>query len=249
VKGGTLTEESFAKLREYMNDVKGESGQHAFMVLETDSDRGANMGEIERAPEIEIHNLAGMLQQDELFQKYLDNNRQRVQSAFQLPDLYVGYTRDFNRATAQTAQEITEKQVFQPERQSLAWAINNKLLADYRFRYVEAYFREPDIQNPDDMMKILNVTERAGGLTPNRAKELTYKISGGISEDYRDADGKVCEWGNIPLAYAKMAQTGNPGVGAQLTNQIQKAADDGNDEIVAVMKEVRSLLLRKEASI
>ena len=237
VKGGTLTDDSFAKLKEYMNGIKGENGQHAFMVLETDSVSNVSMGEMERAPEIEVHNLAGMLQKDELFQEYLDNNRQRTQSSFQLPDLYVGYTKEFNRATAQTAQEITEKQVFQPERQSLAWIINNKLLADYKFKYVEAYFKEPDIQNPDDIMKILNITERAGGLTPNRAKELTYKISGDVSEDYPG------EWGDIPIAYAKMTQTD-----AQLVKQIQKAADDGNTEIVAVMKEVRSLLLKQEAT-
>lgn len=68
-----------------------------------------------------------------------------MQSAFQLPDLYVGYTTDFNRATAQSAQEVTEEQVFQPERESLAWVINHKLLADYHFKYVEAYLLEPNI--------------------------------------------------------------------------------------------------------
>lgn len=242
VKGGTLTDDSFAKLRQYMNDIKGENGQHAFMVLETDSDKRISMGEIEKAPDIEIHNLAGMLQKDELFQEYLDNNRQRIQSAFQLPDLYVGYTRDFNRATAQTAQEITEKQVFQPARQSLAWVINHKLLAEYHFKYVEAYFKEPDIQNPDDIMKILNITERAGGLTPNRAKELTYKISGGTSENYSG------EWGDIPLAYAKLTQSNDTGIDTQLMKQIRKADDDGNAEIVAVMKEVRALLMKREAA-
>ena len=247
VKGGTLTDDSFNKLKEYMNDIKGENGQHAFMVLETDSDKGTNMGEIEKAPDIEIHNLAGMLQQDELFQTYLDNNRKRVQSAFQLPDLYVGYTEDYNRATSQTAQEVTEKQIFQPERQSLAWVVNNKLLADYKFKYVEAYFKEPDIQNPDDIVKILNVTERAGGLTPNRAKELTYKISGGISEDYKDKDGKISEWGNIPLAYAKMIQQTAPTLDTQLAKQIKKADDDGHIEIVAVMKAVRAMLSKREA--
>lgn len=99
-----------------------------------------------------MKDLASILQKDELFQEYLDNNRKRVQSAFLLPDLYVGYTTDFNRATAQTAQEVTEQQVFQPERTSLAWVINNKLLNCYRFQYVEAYFLAPDISNPDDML-------------------------------------------------------------------------------------------------
>lgn len=240
IEGGTLTDDSFTKLQTYMNDIKGEKGQHAFMVLETETVGNKTDFAEEEKPKITIHNLASMLQKDELFQDYLENNRRKVQSAFQLPDLYVGYTTDFNRATAQTAQEITEKQVFQPERKSIAWAINNKLLNGYGLKYVEAYFLEPDITNPDDLAKILNITERAGGLTPNKAKEITYSIMGEAAENY---DG---EWGDIPLAYSK---TQVPAVAAQLDAQIQKAATDvNNDAVVAVMKEVRALLLKMEAT-
>lgn len=169
IKGGTLTDESFDKLQQYMNDIKGAAGQHAFIILETESSEGRVDFDQSEKPEIEVKDLANILQKDELFQDYLDNNRRKVQSSFQLPDLYVGYTTDFNRATAQTAQEVTEEQVFQPERKSLAWVVNNKLLNGYQFKYVEAYFLEPDISNPDDLYKLLTVANNAGGLTPNKA--------------------------------------------------------------------------------
>lgn len=246
IKGGTLTEESFNKLQEYMDAIKGEAGQHAFMVLEAENADNRTDFSDEKQPEIEIKDLASILQKDELFQEYLDNNRRKVQSAFQLPDLYVGYTTDFNRATAQTAMEVTEKQVFQPERRSLAWAINNRLLNGYQFKYVEAYFLEPNITNPDDLAKILNVTERAGGLPPNKAKEITYKLMGETSDDY---DG---EWGDIPLAYSKSQAPATPAgfgpssVGSQLEAQIAKAAAANNDAVVAVMKEVRDYLRQHE---
>ena len=239
VKGGTLTEDSFGKLQEYMDGVKGEKGQHAFLLLEVEgADNNFDFDE-GKPPEIEIKDLASILQKDELFQDYLDNNRRKVQSAFQLPDLYVGYTTDFNRATAQSAQEVTEEQVFQPERRSLAWTINNKLLNGYGLRYVEAYFLEPDITNPDDLSKILNITERAGGLTPNKAKEITYKILGETSDDYED------EWGDTPLQYlrSQVGSTRLPGDwDIQLSKQIQKAQSANDDSVAAVMKEVRSLL-------
>jgi PBSX family phage portal protein len=239
IKGGTLTEDSFTKLQAYMNNIKGEAGQHAFIVLEAENADNRTDFEGEKQPEIEIKDLAAILQKDELFQEYLDNNRRRVQSAFQLPDLYVGYTTDFNRATAQTAMEVTEKQVFQPERKSLAWAVNNKLLNGYNFKYVEAYFKEPDISNTDDLAKILNIAERAGGLTPNKAKEIAYSIMG---DNFEPFDG---EWGELPLAYSK-AQAGPaaPPVTEQLGQQIQKAAAQRDDAVVAVMKEVRSVLAR-----
>ena len=238
VKGGTLTEDSFTKLTEYMNGIKGEAGQHAFIVLETEASDNTAAFEGEQKADIEIKDLASILQKDELFQEYLDNNRRRVQSSFQLPDLYVGYTTDFNRATAQTAQEVTEKQVFQPERKSLAWAINNRLFNGYNFKYVEAYFKEPDINNPDDITKILNIVERAGGLTPNKAKEVAYEALG---DNFEPFEG---EWADVPLAYAKLNQTPDiNNLSAQLEKQISKAAGAQDDAIVAVMKEVRSLLL------
>ena len=198
VKGGTLTDSAFTKLKEYIDGIEGESGQHSFLVLETDTLETATAFTDPKQPEVEIKDLAAILQKDELFQAYQENGRKKTQSAFLLPDLYVGYTTDFNRATAQTAMEVTEKQVFQPERTSLAWAVNQKLLNGYRFKYVEAQFDEPDITNPDDIQKILNITERAGGMTPNTAKELTYEVLG--KDGCEDYEG---DWGDIPLTYTK----------------------------------------------
>ena len=246
VKGGTLSDESFDKLQHYIEDIKGESGQHAFIVLETEASDARADYEQQTQPEVEIKDLANILQRDELFQEYLDNNRRRAQSAFQLPDLYVGYTTDFNRATAQTAQEVTEQQVFQPERKSLAWAINNRLLNGYGFKYVEAYFLEPDISNPDDLQKLLTAASAAGGLTPNVAKRIVYEAIGETAEDYPE-NPEEASWADIPLAYKNQASTsGNmfdlSGITMSLQRQIEKAADQQDDAVVSVMKEVRRLL-------
>lgn len=238
INGGTLTDSSFEKLQTYMNDIKGENGQHGFIVLEAENIENRTDMEGETKPNVEIVKMADVLQKDELFQDYLNNNRRKVQSAFQLPDLYVGYTTDFNRATAQSAQEVTEKQVFQPERQSLAWIINHKLLADYHFKYVEAYFLAPDITNPDDMTKILNITERAGGLTPNKAKALTYKIFNEPAEDFEG------DWGNVPLAYSKTAQPSYGGFDQGNAQQVRKSAEHDDIELMSVMKEIRQILIK-----
>ena len=249
VKGGTLSDESFDKLKSYMAEIKGENGQHAFVVLETESNENATALDGEKQADIEIKDLASILQKDELFQEYQENGRKKTQSAFLLPDLYVGYTTDFNRATAQTAMEVTEKQVFQPERTSLAWTVNNRLLNGYRFRYVEVKFDDPDITNPDDIQKILNITERAGGLTPILAKEVTYNTLG--KDGCEDYEG---DWGDIPLQYVKAStekQMEEPGFQKkaisseelkQVDEQIQKAHDNRDVEVIAVMKEVRKML-------
>ncbi len=250
VKGGTLSDESFDKLKSYMAEIKGENGQHAFVVLETESNENTTALQGEKQTDIEIKDLASILQKDELFQEYQENGRKKTQSAFLLPDLYVGYTTDFNRATAQTAMEVTEKQVFQPERASLAWMVNNRLLNGYQFQYVEVKFNDPDITNPDDIQKILNITERAGGLTPNLAKEVTYSTLG-----KRGCEDYAGDWGDVPLQYMKAAserqtldQYADPAKNVsveeikQMDKQIQKALDNHDTEVVAVMKEVRKML-------
>ncbi|QIB26088.1 phage portal protein [Caloranaerobacter azorensis] len=172
IKGGTLSDESWEKLQNYMNDIKGENGQHAFIVLEAEDNENKTDLEGTKPVEVELKDLAGILQKDELFQDYLENSRKKIQSSFLLPDLYTGYTSDFNRATAQTAMEITEKQVFMPERKSLAWQINHRLLNGYNFKYVTFYFKGPDLSNVDDIVKALNIAERAGGLLLMLLKNL-----------------------------------------------------------------------------
>ena len=102
IEGGSLSDESYAALQQYMNAIEGEKGQHAFLLLETEKKDGevasVSYGD-EKAvlPKVEIKDLASVLQKDELFQDYIDNSRKRVQSAFNLPDVYVGYTTDYNR--------------------------------------------------------------------------------------------------------------------------------------------------------
>ncbi len=239
IKGGTLKEESFTKLQQYVNDIKGEEGQHAFIVLEAENKEAKTDFEQSEKPEIEVKDLANILQKDELFQDYLSNSRKKVQSSFLLPDLYVGYTTDFNRATAQMAQEVTEKQVFQPERKSLAWIINNKLLNCYQFKFVEVYFKEPNISNPDDLYKLLTVCNNAGGLTPNKAKQIIYEAYGETAEDYLE------EWGNIPVVCKTQENTMDVGtLSMNLQKQIEKAARNHDDEVVAIMKEVKNVLLK-----
>lgn len=240
VKNGTLSQESFEKLQNYMDGIKGAAGQHAFIVLETEAADNTAQFE-ENKIDIEVKDLASILQKDELFQGYIDNNRRKVQSAFLLPDLYVGYTTDFNRATAQTAMEVTEKQVFQPERKSLEWVINNKLLNEYGFQHVEAYFLTPDISNPDDLAKILTICNAAGGLTPNKAKEIALSALGEVSEDFPE------EWGETPLAVQNSQRASSMGAFSVLMSDvIQKAKDNHDDEIVPVLKEIRSYLRKLE---
>ncbi len=239
VRGGGLTDDSYDSLQGYMNDIEGEKGQHGFLVLELEETSTKAGFEGSTQPDVEIKDLASVLQKDELFQEYLDNSRKKMQSSFRLPDLYVGYTTDFNRATAQTAQEVTEQQVFIPLRGSVAWIINNKLLNDYMFKHVEVYFKAPEITNPDDMAKLLAIAEKAGGITPNLAHEIALSTMGKTAEDYTE------EWGDIPVVLSSTSTTKEP---EAEDSTIEKSVGVSiNDELVDVLRSVKTeIYLRGE---
>ncbi|MCD7727038.1 MAG: hypothetical protein LUH57_01665 [Ruminococcus sp.] len=110
------------------------------------------------------------------------------------------------------------------------------MLNGYGFKYVEAYFCEPDISNPDDLYKLLSVCNNAGGLTPNKAKQILFESLGEISEDFEG------DWANEPLNYTRIKPNENTQLDEALQQQIAKAASNHDDEIVAVMKEVKKVL-------
>ena len=64
-----------------MTGIKGENGQHAFIVLEAAEDASKTVIDGDKPPSVQIVNMSSMLQRDELFQEYQDNHRRKVQSA------------------------------------------------------------------------------------------------------------------------------------------------------------------------
>lgn len=221
VQGGTLSDSSWAKLQEYMNDIEGEKGQHGFLVLEAESLEPNTSLEEKESVKVEVKPLAEILQKDELFQEYLKNHRQKVQSSFNLPDIYVGYSQDYNVATAKEIVKKTEEQVFQPERDSLEWILNQVILSPYGFKYVKAYFKSPDIENTDSQYKMLTIAKDK--MSVNQVLEEYY---GAVNKDFEPFED---EWANIPqFVFDKLNSTiNNP---------------NGNEDIIPVLKSVRKAL-------
>lgn len=244
IEGGTLSTESETALREYMSMTEGESGQHAFLLLETERKEGevaaVSYGDEKTVlPKVEVKDLAPMLQKDELFQDLIDNVRKRVQSAFNLPDVYVGYTTDYNRATVLAAMEVTEQQVFNPERDDLDWILNHQLFAELNLKYCEAFFRAPELNNVDDIVNLLTAATAAGGVTMNKAKDILYKYLGETSEPFPE------EWGDMPLAIylANLTAAQSPLLDPDnIDKSISKATGDGDESTVVVMKMLKQVV-------
>ncbi|MDO7787137.1 phage portal protein [Desulforamulus aquiferis] len=223
VSNGQLTEESRAALEEYAKSVEGVENSHKFLLLEVEGEDESPDEDKKKKSNVELKSLAEILQQDALFLEYDDKSRQKLQSSFRLPDIYVGRSKDFNRATAEMAMEITEQQVFIPERESLEFVINNKLFVEHGFKYVDAYFNSPDISNPDDKARLLEVFNSIGAIAPNDVRQDVGKLLGRELENFKD------ELANIP-----------PSLRQQVSQILmQKSA---NESIIGILKDLRDVL-------
>lgn len=231
IKNGLLDDESEAALSEYATSIEGEENQHKFLLLQLKAGEDESTGEPVPA-DIELKSLADILQNDALFLEYDDKSRQKVQSAFRLPDIYVGYSRDFNRATADAAREITEEQVFEPERNSLEFIINNILLLPYELKHVYVNLRKPEISNTEDMVKMLDVLSKYGGTTFNDLREVAAKV---LNKDLEPFDA---EEASQPIAL--VLQAIKKASEQKTTESIQKS--DTPADLVMIMKDVRDLL-------
>lgn len=241
-----LSPESEAALTDYATSIQGVENAHKFLIIEAEGVSEGLLEDETKNAKVELKSLAEMLQQDALFLEYDKSSREKVQSSFRLPDIYVGRSKDFNRATADTARYITEEQVFEPERNSLEWIINNKLLLDYELKHTETAFNKPEISDAEQVVKVIDVAVKAGAIAPNDIRDVIGKYLGKDLENFESDEY------NLPSG-AVQAQAQVEGMKIQndllLTGNKQKEDEKKaikkaleSEDLLLLMKDMRDLL-------
>lgn len=260
VSNGLLTDESVAQLEEYANDIEGVENAHKFLIIEAEGlEEGIIPGEEREGVKVEMKPLAEMLQQDALFLEYDEKSREKVQSSFRLPDIYVGRSKDFNRATADTAKQITEEQVFEPERNSLEFIINNALMMDLELVNVVLFFKAPEISDVAEKAQMIDVLGKYGAIAPNDLRDEVAKVLN------KEADAFDMEQADIPIelykvissviqaekqaeAQKEQAKAQASAQTSQNSSQAVPATDEEIDteevqkSLISIMKDVRDVL-------
>ncbi len=244
IKNGTLTDAARTELQGYMTDLEGDAGQHAFMLLEFDQNGGDTQLSDMQKSDIQIQEMSKILQKDELFSIYQENGRKKVQSSFMLPDIYVGYTQDYNVATAREATKKTEEQVFQPERNEYEM-INNQILWEMGYTDLKFKFNSASVENTEFQQKMFDSAIKAGGITPNEALKA-YVATINVPFNKFDED-----WSDTPIQILNAnAISDMPGVIDNIEKRISKAENENvSDEVIAIMKDVRKMMLKFNKSI
>ncbi|EJR41647.1 PBSX family phage portal protein [Bacillus cereus VD102] len=194
VENGQLTDDSYNAVQEYMKDVQGVENSHQFLLLEAEGlDQEKMRGEEDITPvKVQIKSLAEMLQQDALFLEYDSKTRDKLRSAFRLPPLYTGESQDYNKSTAQTAKQVTEEQVFGPQRNIVGGKLTTLFCQALEIHYVSISLKGPNTSDPIEKAKALIPLINNGSLTPNDPRDLVGEILGKELEPltYDGADEK-----------------------------------------------------------
>ena len=174
VSGGRLSEASVPRIERFIEEnLKGKTNFHKVLILEAEG--GSTSSDQTRA-KIELKPLTDAQQQDALFQLYDERNIDKVGSAFRLPKLLRGESKDFNRATAESALRFAEDQVFQPERDEFDFLVNRRLLADMGIRFWRFRSQTPVTRDPERMTNMVEKLVRVGVLTPEEGRMLAGDI-------------------------------------------------------------------------
>lgn len=231
VENGQLTEASVNQLKES----KGEAANYKYLLLEAEgfeNEESIGIDEKKTNVKIRFEKLAEILSQDALFQEYCKNNRDKIRSAFRLHPIYTGESQDYTRATADTARQITEEQVFQPEREALAFVFNNLVKPQLGIKEVSMYLKAPKITDRTEIAKALTPYISSGAATPNMLIDALGELLGKEFEPVKEP------WGDKPLQLVlkemdmqKIAQNA----------PLQKSAED-SQLIIDILKELKATI-------
>jgi len=174
VSGGKIADASVARITDFVeHSIKGKNNFHKILILEAD---GPSNSELKTPAKIELKPLTDAQLDDALFQHYDERNIDKVGQSFRLPRLLRGDSRDFNRATAESALRFAEDQVFQPERDAFDYLINRRLMAALGISLWSFRSQTPVIRDPERMSKMVEELSKVGVLTPAEARELAGDI-------------------------------------------------------------------------
>lgn len=168
VSGGKLSAGSAQQMAAYMESkIKGRANYWSTMILEAEPHQGSGADARTR---IAVQPLAQ--QQDGIFLQYADQSEEVVARQFRLSPITRGKTKDFNRATAESASRKDETQVFQPERNGFDERFERTVLTDMGIRYWRVTTNSPSASDPETLTKIIVAASKEGIIVPEEARRF-----------------------------------------------------------------------------
>lgn len=179
VAGATITPDVVARIQGYFAGQRGRENYHAPLILEAVPMSENLTGEGPVPPvKIDVKDLTGGIAADGQFSKYRGESAENVAAVFRLPPIFLGRSKDYNRATAEAAKLVAEEQVFEPERAEEAEVLNREVLPELDAQWWEVKIAGPPQLGEEVLIRLIEVGIKAGVLTPAQVAEMLEPLVG-----------------------------------------------------------------------
>lgn len=225
ISGGTLSGESQKALDNFLIDWRTPTAYARVPYLHVSPEASMVFGEDASSKSVKIEwiKLRDPQHEDYMFSKYLESTEEAIGAVFRLPPVLRGKTNTETYASAATAIEITESQVFQPLRSDMDEKVTVELIQNefgiYRWHYKTA---QSKIGDKETFYKAVGALNRASALSVNDTRELANQLLGTSLKPFR---GRIY---NEPVTFVKSLID-------QGMVQMEGEADTGTLEFVGIV--------------
>ena len=204
VAGGLIPQTTLDQLEQLFTGVRGRKSMNRWVVVEAEGDhRAANIEGVMPVPKMELKPLNNDRQKDGLFKEYGETCQENIRSAWRIAGLFTGHAKDYTFASAKSAFEIADSQVFGPERRKTNDTVNYQFLMGYEPKFWSFRLQPAKITDPEEVIRALKYFDGIGAMTPNTAIAMVNEYFDTQVPQITDA------WGSYPFELVKvMAQQG-----------------------------------------
>lgn len=209
VSGGTMNEDAVLRIKEFVRKNKGKDKAHGVLVIQSEAPATFNM-KTGQTSSIELRELNK--HEDMMFEKYQKFSMDRIRSSFRLAPLYIGLDDDYTDTNAKTSKQVTEEQVFVPERNDTDFWVNRFLFTELEVKYHQYRTKGPNMSRAEEMKLLLEAFKNV--IT---GRELRRLLSGVIDtklDDVENMDDIIKLWLDYPAPIAlKLIELGAKAAG------------------------------------
>ena len=181
VSGGRLSDKSVERITTHIRDhIKGQDNFHSILVIEARKEaQGGLPGQ--GAPVLQWVKMTDAQRDDALFAQYELGSTDKIIGCFRFWRGFVGRTNEINFATARVARELSEEQVFAPEREAFDALINRTLLPELGVAHWLHKSKGPQLTTPRETAELLQHTREY--LSIEEGRDIVSKVFGNQLEE------------------------------------------------------------------
>ena len=177
VENATLTQGSINRIEKFTEKELGKTGNRSkFLLIEAEPIDEESPLPSSSSIGLKVVPMVNTQIKDELYSEFSKNNSDSIRRAWRMPPIFIGTASAYNKATAEVSRVLGDEQVFDPERRSFDEMVNFNVLPSLEVLYHEFKSNTPNVTNNEELIKLLAIAERTGGMSPRIARTAIQDV-------------------------------------------------------------------------